>query len=204
MATILIFLLSGSSGFFWQRYSIKTVFPDVAGLKEGAPVRLAGVDVGTVTGVAFVGDRVEVVDGGARGEPAADHDHVGGDARVGVAARRSRPSTSPRRAVARRFPIGGTCRRGAPSASLSNVAEQASAGLEEATALLQGHPRRDAARLGRLFTDEALYHELTGLVQSAETGGQQHQSGPRHARPAGERSRGGAGARGLAREPSGH
>ena len=58
MATAFVFLLTGSSGFFWQRYSVKTVFPDVAGLKEGAPVRVAGVEVGSVTGVEFIGDRV--------------------------------------------------------------------------------------------------------------------------------------------------
>src|SRR5215203_6174814 len=61
MATILIFLLSGEGGFFWQRYSLKTVFPNVAGLKEGAPVRVAGVEVGSVSGVSFLGDRVEVL-----------------------------------------------------------------------------------------------------------------------------------------------
>jgi phospholipid/cholesterol/gamma-HCH transport system substrate-binding protein len=55
MATLLVFLLTGSNGFFWQRYSIKTVLADVAGLKAGAPVRLAGVDIGTVNDVAFVG-----------------------------------------------------------------------------------------------------------------------------------------------------
>ena len=61
IATIFIFLLTGSNGFFWQRYSIKTVFPDVAGLKEGAPVRVAGVEVGSVVGVEFAGNRVEVL-----------------------------------------------------------------------------------------------------------------------------------------------
>ena len=45
-ATMLIFLLSGEGGFFWQRYSLKTVFPNIAGLKPGAPVRVAGVEVG--------------------------------------------------------------------------------------------------------------------------------------------------------------
>jgi hypothetical protein len=37
MAATLIFLLSGEGGFFWQRYSLKTVFNTVAGLKAGAP-----------------------------------------------------------------------------------------------------------------------------------------------------------------------
>ena len=54
MATVLIFLLSGEGGFFWQRYPLKTVFPSIAGLKPGAPVRVAGVEVGSVTDVAFV------------------------------------------------------------------------------------------------------------------------------------------------------
>ena len=48
MAAILIFMLTGSSGFFWQSYSIKTVFSNIAGLKTGAPVRLAGVEIGSV------------------------------------------------------------------------------------------------------------------------------------------------------------
>ena len=61
MATTLIFLLSGSGGFFWQRYSLKTMFSNIAGLKEGAPVRVAGVEVGSVSELNFVGDRVEVV-----------------------------------------------------------------------------------------------------------------------------------------------
>src|SRR6266540_7409281 len=61
MASILIFLVTGSGGFFWQRYSLKTVFSNIAGLKTGAPVRLAGVEIGSVDELTFVGDRVEVV-----------------------------------------------------------------------------------------------------------------------------------------------
>ncbi len=60
MATVLIFLLSGEGGFVWQRYSVKTMFRNIAGLKSGAPVRVAGVEVGSVSDVAFVGDQVEV------------------------------------------------------------------------------------------------------------------------------------------------
>ena len=61
MATLLIFLLSGSGGFFWQRYSLKTEFANIAGLKEGAPVRVAGVEVGSVSELHLIGDTVEVV-----------------------------------------------------------------------------------------------------------------------------------------------
>src|SRR5919205_1163455 len=60
IASVLIFMVSGEGGFFWQRYSLKTVFADIEGLKEGAPVRVAGLEVGSVTKMDFVGDKVEV------------------------------------------------------------------------------------------------------------------------------------------------
>src|SRR4051812_41769006 len=60
LAAVMVFALSGSGGFSWQRYSLKTVFPNIAGLNEGAVVRIAGVAVGQVTGIAFAGDNVEV------------------------------------------------------------------------------------------------------------------------------------------------
>src|SRR6476646_2627368 len=60
IAAVTIFMLTGSRGFFWQRYSLKTRFSNVAGLKPGSPVRVAGVDVGSVDDVELVGDRVDV------------------------------------------------------------------------------------------------------------------------------------------------
>ena len=60
IAGVLIFMISGSGGFFWQRYSIKTVFADIEGLKQGAPVRVAGVEIGSVKKMDFIGDKVEV------------------------------------------------------------------------------------------------------------------------------------------------
>ena len=60
MTLLLIFLLSGESGFSWQRYGIKAKFDNIAGLKPGAPVRVSGMEVGFVTDTTFAGDRVEV------------------------------------------------------------------------------------------------------------------------------------------------
>ena len=61
IAVATIFLLTGGRGFFWQRYNLKTRFANVAGLKSGSPVRLAGVEVGTVTSVDdFVGEQIDV------------------------------------------------------------------------------------------------------------------------------------------------
>src|SRR5207247_7514719 len=61
IAAALIFSLTGTSGFFWQRYQLKTRFPNVAGLASGSPVRVAGVEVGTVKEVEFVGEQVDVI-----------------------------------------------------------------------------------------------------------------------------------------------
>src|SRR6476661_5912353 len=62
IAAATIFMLTGGRGFFWQRYNLKTRFDNVAGLKSGSPVRVAGVEVGTVSSVDdFVGEQVDVV-----------------------------------------------------------------------------------------------------------------------------------------------
>ena len=60
IVAITIFMLTGDKGFFWQRYPLKTRFANVAGLKPGSPVRVAGKEVGTVTGIDFAGEQVDV------------------------------------------------------------------------------------------------------------------------------------------------
>src|SRR5436190_23471554 len=61
IAGVLIFSVTGTKGFSWQRYNLKTRFTNVAGLAAGSPVRIAGVEVGSVTGVQLVGEQVEVL-----------------------------------------------------------------------------------------------------------------------------------------------
>src|SRR5262245_14981897 len=61
MSGLLIFAVGGSGGFFWQNYSLKARFPNVAGLKSGTPVRVAGVEVGSITDVELVPGGAEVV-----------------------------------------------------------------------------------------------------------------------------------------------
>ena len=60
MAGLLIFAVGGSSGFFWQNYPLKVKFDNVAGLMEGSPVRVAGVEVGSVSHVELLPSGVEV------------------------------------------------------------------------------------------------------------------------------------------------
>ena len=54
---VLIFLMSGTGGFWSHKILLKSYFDDASGLKPGAPVRLAGVDIGNVSAVRVVADK---------------------------------------------------------------------------------------------------------------------------------------------------
>jgi phospholipid/cholesterol/gamma-HCH transport system substrate-binding protein len=53
----LLFLMSGTAGFFTPRITLKSYFDNAQGLRQGAPVRLSGVDVGNVTAIRIVPDK---------------------------------------------------------------------------------------------------------------------------------------------------
>ena len=52
---VLIFLMSGTGGWFTHKITLRSYFDNAGGLREGAPVRLAGVDIGNVKTVRVVG-----------------------------------------------------------------------------------------------------------------------------------------------------
>jgi phospholipid/cholesterol/gamma-HCH transport system substrate-binding protein len=54
---VLIFLMSGTTGLFTAKITLKSYFDNAGGLRNGAPVRLQGVDVGNVAGVRVVTDK---------------------------------------------------------------------------------------------------------------------------------------------------
>ena len=166
MASVLVFLLSGSGGFFWQRYSLKTVFVNIAGLKEGAPVRVAGVEVGSVKELNFVGDRVEVVMG-------VNKDH---QSRITTSSIASPGSVSLLGEAAlditaasdgTPIPEWGYVRSGAAVGTVGDVANRASYAIEQTSALL-ADLRAGRGTLGQFMTDDRLYNELTALVNAAE------------------------------------
>src|SRR5262245_40158167 len=166
IASTLIFMVSGSEGFFWQRYSIKTIFPDIAGLKEGAPVRVAGVEVGSVKGLQFVGDKVEVTMEVAKDQQSRITDRstatlgsvsLLGEAAVDITANSSGKSV----------PEWGYVQAGPAPGSLTSVAERATEGLAETTGLLQDL-RRGKGSLGKFLTDDSFYNDLNQFLTSAE------------------------------------
>lgn len=51
-----IFLIGDKDALFSSRFTLKAYFSDIQGLRNGATVRLSGIDVGSVSNVEFVGD----------------------------------------------------------------------------------------------------------------------------------------------------
>lgn len=166
MATVLIFLLSGEGGFFWQRYALKTVFPNVAGLKPGAPVRVAGVEVGAVTEAQFLGDRVEVVMELSRDmQSRVTSTSVASLGSISLLGEAAVDITASSQGTP--VPEWGYVTSGPAVGSIADVTAQASEGIEELTVLLRD-ARAGRGTLGRLITDEGLYMEMQSLVTSLD------------------------------------
>jgi len=55
----IIFMIGKDKGLIQPKFQVEVLFRDVGGLIEGAPVQLAGVNVGTVSDISFLNERVE-------------------------------------------------------------------------------------------------------------------------------------------------
>ena len=54
---VLLFLMSGTRGFFAKRITLVSYFDNAEGLRVGAPVRLSGVDIGNVSKIRIVREK---------------------------------------------------------------------------------------------------------------------------------------------------
>jgi len=54
---VLLFLMSGSRGLFTKRITLISYFDNASGLRQGAAVRLSGVDIGNVANIRIVPDK---------------------------------------------------------------------------------------------------------------------------------------------------
>jgi phospholipid/cholesterol/gamma-HCH transport system substrate-binding protein len=165
VVVITIFLLSGEGGFFWQRYALRAKFPNVAGLKTGAPVRVAGVEVGSVRSITLSGAEVEVRFELSRDMQSRITDQstamIGSVSLLGEGALDLTPALA-----GTPIPPEGFVRTVHTPGQLADVSEQANQGLIQATELLKDI-RNGKGTLGRLVTDEALYNEVTSFVDAA-------------------------------------
>ncbi len=165
IAAVLIFSLTGTKGFAWQRYSLKTRFNNVAGLASGSPVRIAGVEVGTVTAVELSGEEVDVTfQVNEKNRPLITDKSV---ARLGSVSLlgQSAVDITPN-AGGTPIPEWGYVPQGRPVAVMSDMTDAASQGIQELTSLIHD-VRGGQGTVGKLMTDEQLYVELNRFVASA-------------------------------------
>lgn len=166
LAALIIIAVGGQSGFSWQRYELKTKFDNVQGLKSGAIVRVAGVEVGKVTDVAFSGAAVQITLSVRKDM----QQRITSDSRasIGSLSLLGEPiiEISP---AATGTPLndGDFIQPGRGQAAISDVAASASAGLDQAT-LLMRDIRAGKGTVGRLFTDDQLYRDVNSFVDSAQ------------------------------------
>ena len=165
VAAVTIFAVMGTRGFFWQRYSLKTRFPNVAGLKAGSPVRVAGMEVGSVTDVVFAGDQVDVLfelNKDVRPRVTTNSSAVlGSVSLLGLGAVDITASST-----GTPVPEWGYVPTGKTAAALSDVTTQASEGIGELTGLIKDM-RQGKGSAGKFMTDDKFYAELTRFTTTA-------------------------------------
>jgi phospholipid/cholesterol/gamma-HCH transport system substrate-binding protein len=162
ITALTIFMLTGNTGFFWQRYNLKARFTNVAGLNPGSPVRVAGIEVGTVSDVILVGEEVEVVL--EINEEHREHitsesvARIGSVSLLGESAVDITPSTR-----GTPIPDWGYVASGKPAAALADITDSAGRGINELTALITDI-RQGRGTVGKLMTDDQLYAEINRMV----------------------------------------
>ena len=166
LAALIIVAVGGAAGFFWQQYELKTKFADVKGLKSGAVVRVAGVEVGKVSGVALSGAEVEVVLQVKKG----NEQRITSDSRasIGSLSLLGEPviDISPKM-TGTPLKDGDYIPAGRAPGQLADVADGAREGIEQITAILKDI-RAGRGTVGKLFSDDVLYKEITAFVSAAE------------------------------------
>ncbi|HEX4567674.1 MAG TPA: MlaD family protein [Vicinamibacterales bacterium] len=165
LTAVLVVAVGGASGFFWERYSLKTTFDNVLGLKSGAIVRVAGVEVGKVTDVHLRGSTV-VVDLSVKKE---NQSRITTDSRasIGSMSLLGEPLIDVTPAsTGTPLKDGDTITSAKRAAQLSDVTGTMQEGLTEATALLKDI-RAGRGTIGQMFTNDEVFRELDAFIASA-------------------------------------
>ena len=167
ITALTIFFLTGDRGFPWQRYSLKTRFASVPGLKAGSPVRVAGLDVGTVTDVALAGDQVDVTF--ELSQDVRDRVTTNSVATLGSVSLLGESAVDiTASASGTPIPEWGYVPQGKTAAQFSDIANEVNDGVQNLSALISDI-RGGRGTVGKLMTDEQLYSELNRFAVSART-----------------------------------
>jgi phospholipid/cholesterol/gamma-HCH transport system substrate-binding protein len=167
ITALTIFFLTGDRGFPWQRYSLKTRFASVPGLKAGSPVRVAGLDVGTVTDTVLAGNQVEVTfELSQEVRERITTDSVATLGSVSLLGESAVDITAA--ATGTPIPEWGYVPQGKAAAQLTDLASEVGEGVGNLSAMI-ADIRAGRGTVGKLMTDEQLYAELNRFAVSART-----------------------------------
>jgi phospholipid/cholesterol/gamma-HCH transport system substrate-binding protein len=165
MAVMFVIAVGGQGGFSWEQYELVTKFPDVKGLKSGAVVRVAGVEVGKVDEVKLTGSEVEVRlkvnEENTSRITEQSRATIGSLSLLGEPVIDILPSTQ-----GRQLQDGDFLPAGRAPGQLADVAEGATQALQQVTGIMQDI-RSGKGTVGKVFTDDQIYKEVNGLIESA-------------------------------------
>lgn len=159
-----VLLMGEKTKMFVDKGSMRIVMNDVVGLKIGAPVWLAGVDVGLVTNIFFANPRNS-------NEVSIDIEinrqamkKIGTDSKVTIKTRglmgEKYVDILPSKQYSDTPP---TLLQGAPAAKLDDVIQKAGESFEKVNSIID-HINQGKGTLGQLTKDETLYNNIARLA----------------------------------------
>jgi phospholipid/cholesterol/gamma-HCH transport system substrate-binding protein len=165
LVLLVILAVGGESGYWWERYPLKTRFNDIQGLKPGAIVRLNGKEVGVVTSVEFAQEQIEV--GLELIEDVKPLVTTSSIASIGSVSLLGEPSVDIERGTGGTPLNDGEYLKASQSRGyIDELSSSASTTLQQMDGLL-ADVRAGRGTLGKLVTDDALYGELQAFVATA-------------------------------------
>ncbi len=159
-----VLLMGQKTKMFVPKGKLLVVMDDVAGLKEGAPVWLAGVDVGVVTDIRFSNPKntneVQIL-------VEADHEalrKIGQDSKIGIKTRglmgEKYVDITPSQIYSE---VPPQLLRGTSVAKLDDVLQKAGATFDRVNVIVDSITQGKGT-LGKLTTDPELYHNIVKLT----------------------------------------
>jgi phospholipid/cholesterol/gamma-HCH transport system substrate-binding protein len=171
-----IFMLGNKEALFKPTFNVKAYFRNIEGLRNGAPVRLSGIDVGAVNNIQVVGDTISKIEVSMRLLTEIDH-----FIRVDTQAEIQTEGLVGNKFVALKMgdsqselvQEGGVILAKEPVSFADIISEtQGIMGYtKEMTKDLAGilnKINKGEGTIGKIFTDEALYYAATDLTKSAD------------------------------------
>lgn len=160
-----VLLMGQKTKMFIPKGKLRVVIEDVAGLKEGAPVWLAGVDVGVVTDIRFTNpEKTNEVDINLQISNDALK-KIGPDSRITIKTRglmgEKYVDITPSQKY---FEQPATVLRGTPTVKLDDVLQKAGSTFDRLNSIVE-NVSQGKGTLGRLNTDPSLYSNIVTLTQ---------------------------------------